>query len=141
MIEPSANNATTAIPTCPRLSDWCYTGPLESMPPVVKEQNLYEVTRLLGRGAFGEVSLAKNKEDNKLFAIKTMLCVQDRNLQEALMEVRYLRLNRHACIIDICDGFLTDKTAKVLHITMSYCEAGDLGKIIATNKGKKKLMD
>merc|ERR1719223_1899685 len=63
-----------------------------------------------------------------------MLCVQDRNLQEALMEVRYLRLKRHACIIDICDVFLTDKTAKVLHITMSYCEAGDLGKIIATNK-------
>ena len=54
------------MPSAPRLSDWCYTGALDSMPPVVKEQTLYETTRLLGRGSFGEVNLVKNKEDNKL---------------------------------------------------------------------------
>lgn len=130
----SVSNAAAAIPTAPRISDWCYTGALDSMPPVVKEQNLYETTRLLGRGSFGEVNLAKNKEDNKLFAIKTVLCMESSDLDVALMEVKYLRLNRHACIIDVCDVFLTDKAAKVLHITMSYCEAGDLGVIISTNK-------
>lgn len=54
------------VPTAPRVSDWCYTGDLESMPPIVKEMELYEILRLLGRGAFGEVNLAKNKEDHKL---------------------------------------------------------------------------
>ena len=109
-------NAAAAIPTAPRISDWCYTEPLESMPPVVKEQNLYETTRLLGRGAFGEVNLVKNKEDNKLFAIKTMLCVEQSDLQDALMEVRYLRLNRHACIIDICDVFQQEAQLECLGV-------------------------
>lgn len=104
--------AGSVIPSGPRLSEWCWTGPLDSMPPVVKEQTLYEVTRLLGRGAFGEVNLVKNREDHKLFAVKTILCTQEAELADSLMEVRYLRLNRHACIIDICDVFLTDKPAK-----------------------------
>ena len=54
------------IPSGPRISDWCFTGSLESSPPVVKSREMYENVRLLGRGAFGEVNLVKNLEDNKL---------------------------------------------------------------------------
>lgn len=54
------------MPSGPRVSDWCFTGPLDSPPPMVKSREMYENVRLLGRGAFGEVNLVKNIEDNKL---------------------------------------------------------------------------
>ena len=55
------------MPSGPRVSDWCYSAPLDSpAPPTVKSRELYENVRLLGRGSFGEVNLVKNTEDNKL---------------------------------------------------------------------------
>lgn len=48
------------------IQDWAYTGELNSTPTVVKSKELYEVSRLLGRGSFGEVLLGKNIEDNKM---------------------------------------------------------------------------
>jgi hypothetical protein len=69
----AGNGATTSIagtsimPSGPRISDWCYSAPLDSLAlPVVKTRELYENVRLLGRGSFGEVNLVKNLEDNKL---------------------------------------------------------------------------
>jgi hypothetical protein len=57
---------TNIIPSGPRISDWCFTGSIDSSPPTVKSREMYENVRLLGRGAFGEVNLVKNTEDNKL---------------------------------------------------------------------------
>lgn len=54
------------IPSGQRVSDWCFTAPFESSPPVVKANTVYENVRLLGRGAFGDVFLVKNIDDNKL---------------------------------------------------------------------------
>lgn len=55
------------MPSGPRVSDWCYSAPLDSpAPPTVKSREMYENVRLLGRGSFGEVNLVKNTEDNKL---------------------------------------------------------------------------
>lgn len=58
--------ASQILPTGTRISDWAYTGELNSTPTVVKSKELYEVSRLLGRGSFGEVLLGKNIEDNKM---------------------------------------------------------------------------
>jgi hypothetical protein len=60
------NNSFFVIPSGQRVSDWCFTGSLDTTPPVVKNYDLYETVRLLGRGAFGDVNLVKNKDDNKL---------------------------------------------------------------------------
>lgn len=54
------------MPTGLRVSDWCFNGKLDSMPPVVKSNGVYENIRLLGRGSFGDVYLVKNIDDNKL---------------------------------------------------------------------------
>ncbi len=54
------------VPSGPRISEWCFTAPLDSTPPTVKSRELYETVRLLGRGSFGEVNLVKNVEDHKL---------------------------------------------------------------------------
>jgi hypothetical protein len=74
MMLAGAGNAGTAspgsmlniMPSGPRVSEWCYSAPLESAPPTVKSREMYENVRLLGRGSFGEVNLVKNVEDNKL---------------------------------------------------------------------------
>jgi hypothetical protein len=57
---------TNIVPSGPRISDWCFMGSIDSSPPTVKSREMYENVRLLGRGAFGEVNLVKNIEDNKL---------------------------------------------------------------------------
>jgi serine/threonine protein kinase len=63
----AAGSLLGIMPTGPRVSDWCYTAPLDSpAPPTVKSREMYENVRLLGRGSFGEVNLVKNVEDNKL---------------------------------------------------------------------------
>ena len=60
-------NQLNIMPSGPRVSDWCYSAPIDSpAPPQVKSRELYENVRLLGRGSFGEVNLVKNVEDNKL---------------------------------------------------------------------------
>jgi serine/threonine protein kinase len=54
------------MPSGLRVSDWCFNGQLDSSPPVVKVNEVYESLRPLGRGAFGDVYLVKNIDDNKL---------------------------------------------------------------------------
>ena len=90
-----------------RVSDWCFVGSLDSTPPVVKSHDIYENIRLLGRGSFGDVYLVKNKEDNRMFANKTIFCEKEKYMTETLIEVQFMRKNRHPCIIDIHDGFIT----------------------------------
>lgn len=67
IISPSHNvDPSILMPTGLRVSDWCFTGSYDSMPPIVKINNVYENVRPLGRGTFGDVYLVKNVDDNKL---------------------------------------------------------------------------
>lgn len=134
-----AGAAKAIIPTGTRVSDWCYASTISMTgdpPPVVKVNEVYETVRNLGRGAFGDVLLVKNVEDNKLFADKTIFCETESVLGDVLRELFFLRKYRHPFIVDILDGF-TIAQPRVLHIIMSYCEAGDLGKLIALNRRNK----
>mmetsp|Transcript_26489 Transcript_26489/g.36473 ORF Transcript_26489/g.36473 Transcript_26489/m.36473 type:complete len:761 (+) Transcript_26489:177-2459(+) len=121
------------IPLGTRISDWCYTGSLDSAPPVVKSDELYDMVRHIGRGSYGDVNLVKNTEDNKLFAIKSMFCPKESDYHCVLREVRYLRAHRHPCIIDVVDAFVISNP-RVVHIVMPYCESGNLSTVIATAK-------
>lgn len=40
------------------------------------------------------------------FAIKTIFCAKDADMGPVMHEVKFLRLSRHPCIIDIHDAFL-----------------------------------
>mmetsp|Transcript_20697 Transcript_20697/g.18847 ORF Transcript_20697/g.18847 Transcript_20697/m.18847 type:complete len:737 (+) Transcript_20697:44-2254(+) len=124
---------TVLAPSNMRVSDWCFTGSIESSPPTVKSAEMYEFVRWLGRGSFGDVQLAKNSSENKLYAMKTIFSEHEKEMQKSLREVVFLRIYRHPCIIDIHDAFLTQQP-KILHIVMPYCEGGDMGKLIATNR-------
>ena len=36
-----------------------------------------------------------------------MLCEREADMKEMMREVKFLRMNRHPCIIDIHDGFIS----------------------------------
>lgn len=65
-ITPFSVDPLVYMPTGLRVSEWCFTGKLDSTPPIVKANGVYENIRLLGRGSFGDVYLVKNVDDNKL---------------------------------------------------------------------------
>jgi hypothetical protein len=55
-------------PSLGRLSDWSYDAPIKSVPPFFKAAQMtamYETIRLLGRGSFGDVNLAKDCSSNR----------------------------------------------------------------------------
>jgi hypothetical protein len=39
--------------------------------------------------------------------MKTIFTEREKDMKETLHEVRFLRMNRHPCIIDIHDAFMT----------------------------------
>ena len=128
-----ALNPPIVIPSAARISDWVYTGPIESTPPIVKTMDIYEIVRFVGRGAFGDVNLMKNLENNLLFADKNMYIEKDEDMPFYLEELKFLRLHRHPSIIDVTDGFITAQP-RVLHIIMPYAEGGDLAKYVTNAK-------
>lgn len=129
----SSGDVVFPVPAGPRVSDWSYTGDIDSIPPSIKSLVTYEIVRLLGRGAFGEVNLVKNLEDNKLYACKTIYCEKEEYLTESLKEVCFLRANRHPAIIDVHDCFITTQP-RVLYMVMSYCETSSISKFISLSK-------
>lgn len=132
-------NPTLIIPGGTRVSEWAYSVNMSmtgDSPPVVKVNEVYETVRNLGRGAFGDVFLCRNIEDSRMFADKTIFCEKESLLTDVLRELFFLRKYRHPYIIDIHDGFVIAQP-RVLHIIMSYCEAGDLGKVISLHRKNK----
>lgn len=126
--------AAYASQNASRVSNWVFGEDLESSPPVVKQTDIYEQVRLLGRGSFGDVNLVKAVDDNRLFADKTIYTEKEGYYQETLREVRFLRTyGMHPFIMEIYDCYVI-ASPRVLHIIMPYCEAGDLGKIVQQHR-------
>ena len=119
----------TPIPTGPKISDWCYTND-DSPPPVIKAQDMYEEVRFLGRGAYGTVDLVKNREDNRLYAVKSMLITSKSEETQYMHEVTIMKSNRHPYVVQIHDVFLIAQPRR-LFMVLHYCEGGDLGKVIS----------
>ena len=90
----------------------------------------YKQIRKLGHGSFGSVVAAKNLNDGKVYALKTIcyrgsVCVK-RDRERALKEVHVLRrLSSHCCIVSLHDAFESADSRK-LHIVAEFCESGSL---------------
>ena len=65
--------------------------------------------------------------------MKTIFTEREIDMKDTLREVRFLRQNRHPCIIDVYDGFMTSQP-RMLYIIMPYCEGGDLDTVIKNAK-------
>lgn len=98
--------------------------------------NGYEVLRLLGRGACGEVLKVLDAEKNA-FAMKVIPCdsitdaAAEKNQQAALREARLLQKLRHPHIVACHDVFF-DKDQNVVRLVLEYMDGGDLQELLAS---------
>jgi Protein kinase domain len=123
------NNSSSAAQTTPhrqsKALDYDETLPQEVL-------GRYEKMRVLGRGSFGAVTLVKDGRDSRLHAMKTLAWGEQSDQKaQAMEEVRLMRILRHPCIVSLSDVFVS-ADARLVCLTMTYCESGDLGKVRAS---------
>ena len=94
----------------------------------------YEYIKSIGQGMYGQVFLARNKIENKNYAIKRInfqdIAEKDKNNIEN--EVKLLKQLRHPNIVSYKDSFL-DKD-NYYNIVMIYCDGGDIYSKIKAQK-------
>lgn len=95
----------------------------------------FEYLRVIGKGSYGEVWLAKHKKDKKQYVLKRMNLqrASKRERTSAEQEAKLLSKLKHPNIVSYKDSFET-RDGK-LHIAMQYCEGGDLYTRLKEQKG------
>lgn len=106
------------------------------------EKNLgkYEILKMLGRGAAGQVELVKNKVTDQEYALKTIplahLSQSERKLAES--EVQFLKVLIGPTLIKSYASYVEkDK----IYIIMEYAEGGNLSEKIHQHKKNKEKFD
>ena len=93
----------------------------------------YRFVKLVGKGAFGKVTLGIHKLTGKRVAIKTIeksYMKDEFSRKKVLQEVYILKKIQHANVIRLLEVF---ESAKHLLIVMEYSDAGDLLKYVKTH--------
>lgn len=97
----------------------------------------YEYVKTVGRGSFGVAVLVKDK-DNKQYIVKQIDIsdMTERDKKEVTSEVQMLaKLASHPFVVRYRLAFVEDP---FLCIVMDYCQGGELHKVIAERRNKKK---
>ena len=85
------------------------------------------IEKVLGKGSFGSVYLVRRKEDNKIYALKSVILekLNKKEQRNSVNEVRILASVNHPNVIGYKEAFWDDN-AKTLNIVMEYADDGDL---------------
>ena len=99
----------------------------------------FKKEKVLGKGSFGSVYLVRRKQDNKIYALKTVILekLNKREQENSVNEVRILASINHPNVIGYKEAFWDD-TGSSLNIVMEYADDGDLQTKI--NKMKKERL-
>eukprot|EP00041_Stephanoeca_diplocostata_P035314 m.1241102 g.1241102 ORF g.1241102 m.1241102 type:complete len:183 (+) comp24674_c0_seq13:587-1135(+) len=94
----------------------------------------YKILRLIGKGNFGEVSLAQNRKSKRRFVLKKLLIVDvpERDKNNAQQEANLMARLKHPNVVTYKESFIEDDH---LYIAMVYCEGGDLYHRLRAQKG------
>ncbi|RUS91961.1 hypothetical protein EGW08_000174 [Elysia chlorotica] len=95
----------------------------------------FERIKVIGKGSYGEVWLAKHRKDKKQYVLKKMNLgkASKRERKSAEQEAKLLSKLKHPNIVSYKDSFETD--SGFLFIAMQYCEGGDLYARLKEQKG------
>lgn len=113
-----------------------YTKKHGSIPPTTLD--LYKFVKLIGKGAFGKVTLGLHKLTGKHVAIKTFeksYMKDDFSRKKVFQEVYILKKIHHSNIIRLLEVF---ESSKHFFIVMEYAGAGDLLHYV---KKKRRLQE
>ncbi|XP_031549090.1 serine/threonine-protein kinase Nek4-like [Actinia tenebrosa] len=86
----------------------------------------YSVEKLIGKGSYGEVFLAKHKKDKRMYVVKKVSLhkASEKERKAAEQEAKLLSQLRHPNIVSYRESFQGEQG--FLFIIMNYCEGGDL---------------
>ena len=89
--------------------------------------NDFKIEKVLGKGSFGSVYLVRRKEDNKIYALKSVILekLNKKEQQNSVNEVRILASVNHPNVIGYKEAFWDD-SQNTLNIVMEYADDGDL---------------
>ncbi|NWV22068.1 NEK4 kinase, partial [Origma solitaria] len=96
----------------------------------------YCFLRAVGKGSYGEVSLARHRQDRKQYVIKKLniKSASNRERRAAEQEAQLLSQLRHPNIVTYRESWQGDDGH--LYIVMGFCEGGDLYHKLKEQKGK-----
>ncbi|NXY21463.1 NEK4 kinase, partial [Atrichornis clamosus] len=96
----------------------------------------YCFLRAVGKGSYGEVSLARHRQDRKQYVIKklNLKSASSRERRAAEQEAQLLSQLRHPNIVTYRESWQGDDGH--LYIVMGFCEGGDLYHKLKEQKGK-----
>ena len=87
----------------------------------------FKKERILGKGSFGSVYLVRRRQDNKIYALKTVILekLNKKEQENSVNEVRILASINHPNVIGYKEAFWDDEKS-ALNIVMEYADDGDL---------------
>lgn len=96
----------------------------------------FEKIRLLGKGDVGKVYLVREKETNRLYAMKVLSkkeMIQRNKIKRALAEQEILATSNHPFIVTLYHSFQSED---YLYLCMEYCMGGEFFRALQTRKSK-----
>ena len=99
----------------------------------------FTIENVIGKGSFGSVYLVRRKQDDKLYALKTVFLkkLNKKEQDNSVNEVRLLASVSHPNVIGYKEAFWDDKSNS-LNIIMEYADDGDLQKKINRKRNEGK---
>ena len=87
----------------------------------------FRIEKVLGKGSFGSVYLVTRKEDQKIYALKSVIMekLNKKEQENSVNEVRILASVNHPNVIGYKEAFWDDQN-NTLNIVMEYADDGDL---------------
>jgi len=105
---------------------------------IVRDINQFSFIKVIGKGTFGKVILAKNKEDNELYALKCVkkdYIVKTKNLENIKNEKALLEKIDNPFIIKL---HFTFQNREKIFFAFSYCNGGELFFHLSKNRRFKE---
>ena len=87
----------------------------------------FKKEKIIGKGSFGSVYLVRRRQDNKIYALKTVILekLNKKEQENSVNEVRILASINHPNVIGYKEAFWDDEKS-ALNIVMEYADDGDL---------------